>query len=47
MSADIKRSKSQISKIIQSGEFARGMLGSLCNIGKGLGKKSITDLAVL
>ena len=39
MSTDIKRSKAQLSKMIQSGGFHRNMLGNL-------GKKAITDLAV-
>ena len=39
MSTDIKRSKAQLSKMIQSGGFHRNMLGNL-------GKKVITDLAV-
>ena len=39
MSTDIKLSKTQISKILQSGGFLCNMLGHL-------GKKVITDLAI-
>ena len=40
MSTDIKLSKAQISKMIQSGGFFR-------NMSRNLGKKVITDLAFL
>ena len=39
MSTDIKLSKTQISKVIQSGGLLRNILGNL-------GKKVITDLAI-
>ena len=42
MSIDIKLSNAQLSKLIQVGEFLRGMLGSLGN----LGKAAIKDLGV-
>ena len=35
-----------MSKLIQSCGFLRGMLSNLGNIGKKLGKKAITDLAI-
>ena len=45
MSADIKFSKVQLSKTIQSGGFLRSMLGSLDSIGETLAKKVLTKLA--
>ena len=47
MSTDIKLSNTQISKIFQSGGFFCGMLSSLGNIGKELGKKAKADFAFL
>ena len=44
---DIKLSKTQVYKITQSGGFLRGMLGSLGNVGKGLGKNVVTNLLFL
>ena len=44
MSTDIKRSKAQLSKIIQSRGFCGKYLG---NIMTKLGKKALLDLAVL
>ena len=42
-----KLSKTQVYKITQSGGFLRGMLGSLGNVGKGLGKNVVTNLLFL
>ena len=44
---DIKLSKTQVYKITQSGGFLRGMLGSLGNVGKGLGKNVVRNLLFL
>ena len=46
MSTDIKLSIAKLSKMIQLGGFFRGMLISLDKVGKVLGKKEITDLAI-
>ena len=46
MSTDIKLSIAKLSKMIQLGGFFRGMLISFDKVGKVLGKKKITDLAI-
>ena len=46
MSTDIRLSIAKLSKMIQLGGFFRGMLISLDKVGKVLGKKEITDLAI-
>ena len=46
MSTDIKLSKAQIFKITKLGIFLCGILSSLGNVGKAMGKKAITDFAV-
>ena len=46
MSTDIKLSIAKLSKMIQLGGFFRGMLISFDKVGKVLGKKKKTDLAI-
>ena len=46
MSVDVKRSKSQLSKIIQSGRFLGGIISDLGKFDKSLGKEALTKIVV-